>query len=162
MEKRTYQEGGLPLLLELLPELALLVVAAAPLPAVVVAPAPPAAVVVGAAPPFLQNPSYQVCSACKSLGAEQLAAPHTLATSLVPCKNGVRRVSLQKHCWLAEGWAGGAQAPCTSKRGPHLEAQAGRVEKGTMAPLGCAWAFVKERRVRRGMMVEVEGYIAEC
>lgn len=76
---------GFPLvfvLLLVLPELPALVFVLDPAVPVVVA-VPPAVVDVVALV-LLQYPSYQVWRACKSLAAEQLAAPHTLATLLVP------------------------------------------------------------------------------
>lgn len=99
--KETYQLGGFASVLLLpLPELPLLVFVLDPAAPVVVV-APPADVDV---PPLvlLQYPSYQVWRACKSLSDEQLAAPHTLATLLVPWRNGVRRVSVQKQFWLTD------------------------------------------------------------
>lgn len=75
---------------------------------------------------------------------------HTLTTPAVPVfRKGLSRVSEQKQEDEVAAMAGGVQAPCTSKRGPHLDAQAGRPEeKGTMSPSAAAWAEM------RGVMLE--------
>lgn len=52
----------------------------------------------------------------------------------------MRRGSLQKHVLSIDPLTGGVQAPCTSKRWPHREAQAGSVENGTIRPSGEATA----------------------
>lgn len=49
----------------------------------------------------------------------------------------------QKHDWEGAVRTGGAQAPCTLKRGPHRDAQAGSLEvKGTITPSGEATAVL--------------------
>jgi len=63
---------------------------------------------------------------------------HTLITPAVPlCRKGRSRLSPQKQVVETAGRTGGTQAPCTLKRLPHTEAQAGRAEvKGTISPSG--------------------------
>jgi hypothetical protein len=55
----------------------------------------------------------------------------------------VRTALEQKHDWEGAVRTGGAQAPCTLKRGPHRDAQAGSLEvKGTITPSGEATAVL--------------------
>jgi len=93
-----------------------------------------------------QKPSYHVLISCKLVASVQLAGPHTELTPAVPeSSKGVSRVSVQKQLSLISAIFGGVHAPCTSKRGPHLEAQAGSTdEKGTISPSGDAVASVAE------------------
>lgn len=80
---------------------------------------------------FAQNPVYQLRMELRLAGASVQALSHTPA---VPWLKAVRRGSPQKQASYTEaaavGFAGGTQAPLTSKRGPHCLAQAGRVERG--------------------------------
>jgi len=70
-------------------------------------------------------------------------------------RKGCNRGSPQKHDSETADSLGGAQAPWTSKSGPHRDAQAGRTEvKGTIAPSGCCWAEV---RWMRGTRRSIEG-----
>jgi hypothetical protein len=108
--------------------------------------APPAPVVVTT---FLvvQKLSNQVLIACKSTWALQLSGPHTALTPVTPASasNAARRESVQKQLSSVVAMWGGVHAPCTSKRGPQRDAQAGRTEeKGTMSPSGDATAAAAE------------------
>ncbi len=83
--------------------------------------------------------------ACKSAAAVQLRAPQTALTPVVPeLSKRVSRESVQKQFSSTVESLGGAHAPWTSKRGPHREAQAGRVENGTIGPSGDATAASDE------------------
>ena len=89
---------------------------------------------------------------CRSVVAVHSPAAdvQTVTTPAVPVfRKGFSRGSAQKQADEAAAIAGGVQAPWTSKRGPHLDAQAGRPEeKGTIRPSAAAWADM------RGVMLE--------
>lgn len=83
----------------------------------------------------LQYCSYQVSIVCKSVVDVQLAAPHTEETPAVPVRKGSNLESAQKQELDTSVVTGGVQAPWTSERGPHSEAQDGRSDvNGTMEP----------------------------
>ena len=104
---------------------------------VCVAIAPSDAVVVTTFP-LAQKSSYHFFTASISDCVLQLCAPQTSATPVVPSlSKTVSRESVQKQFSSTAVVAGGEHLPCTSKRGPHREAQAGRPElKGTITPSG--------------------------
>jgi hypothetical protein len=84
-----------------------------------------------AASTLWQKLVYQLWMLLKSAGFVAHAASQTPA---VPVLNGARRASPQKQLSYVSGsavvTAGGTQAPLTSYKGPHCEAQAGNVARG--------------------------------
>lgn len=81
-------------------------------------------------------------TAVKSASVVQLCALQTRVTPVVPpFVKAARRESEQKQLSSTAAMLGGVHLPCTSKRGPHFEAQAGRPDvKGTISPSGEAAA----------------------